>query len=264
VAIDLLRFDATRNWGLFTDVMNNQYFVFAAKLRDGTKVDLHRGGPLDWERPRNRSRNNCWWKYELHVSNDSQKYGPNLAFYLASTWRREHPEMPVETLDIALVDRPFGVASDVPLRKFSLWHTEFLGDVGVRPKAMPLEVWEIGARVPVTIVIAPSGRIESACASPKTAGADRCAIADRGPSDVDDRASLRPFTRTDGPPILASGDPGRGLPSRAERTAVTCTFEVEGSIAKPDVRWESDGPWFATMRTFAAGTLSECTPETQR
>ena len=86
--------------------MTNRYYVFAAKLRDGREVDLHRdGAPLDWNAPRRRSKNNHWWKYQLRLS--SQRWAhmrPLYAAHLERRWNRDHPEAPVESLELWMLD----------------------------------------------------------------------------------------------------------------------------------------------------------------
>lgn len=95
-----------QDWRLWERPLHNRYYVFAARLRDGREIDLHRGAPLDWDRPRRDSANNHWWKYHLHLS---RPYGRSLrgyyAAYLAQKWNRgRDPAQWVESLELVFVD----------------------------------------------------------------------------------------------------------------------------------------------------------------
>jgi len=63
-----------------------------ACLEDGNFVDLHTGRALDWEEPRRHSRNNHWWKYQLHALEGPRDMRglPTYAAYLAQAWERAY------------------------------------------------------------------------------------------------------------------------------------------------------------------------------
>ncbi len=111
-----------QGWHLWDRPLPNRYYVFPARLADGSEVDLHRGAPLDWERPRRRSRNNHWWKYQLHLS---RVYGeplrPHYARQLVWRWDRDRPpERRVESLELVYVDAR-AAAPPGPLPRRRLW-----------------------------------------------------------------------------------------------------------------------------------------------
>lgn len=112
-----------QDWRLWERPLHNRYYVFAARLHDGSEIDLHRGAPLDWERPRRDSANNHWWKYHLHLS---RSYGRALrgyyAAYLAREWNRGRDrEQWVESLELVLIDaRATGVPPGALPRRI-LW-----------------------------------------------------------------------------------------------------------------------------------------------
>jgi hypothetical protein len=112
-----------QDWRLWERPLHNRYYVFAARLRDGRQIDLHRDAPLDWDRPRRDAANNHWWKYHLHLS---RPYGRSLrgyyAAYLARKWNRgRDPAQWVESLELVLVDarRPGAPPHTLPRR--ALW-----------------------------------------------------------------------------------------------------------------------------------------------
>ena len=84
----------------------NRYYVFRACLRDGSNVDLNTGNDLDWDHPRRRSRNNHWWKYQLHMSQPAQRrLRPAYARYLIGQWNRVQPiERHVASLELVKID----------------------------------------------------------------------------------------------------------------------------------------------------------------
>jgi hypothetical protein len=255
-AIELLRLD--QDWELYVAVMTNRYHVYAAKLADGSWVDLHRdGAPLDWDRPRNRPENNRWWKYLLHVVDYPDTFAPSLSAYLARRWNAAHPERRVESIDIVMVERPFELAADAPSRRVSIWHEELGDGVPAASIERRSEPWKIGDRVAVDVVLGP-GHLASACSSEVEVAGDRCAFAPSGrsPQEVDASQVLQPFARAAGPPILAASDALEERRDAAGRAA--CTFEVGGKVLHPRVRWSDDGSWFATRTVWFAGRLVDC------
>jgi hypothetical protein len=120
VAIESL--GLSQNWQLWSTPLDNRYYVFAARLADGSEVDLHTGRALDWERPRRRSRNNHWWKYQLHLSRPyAARLRPHYAAYLEREWNRgEPPERRVERLELVELDGPWD-ADPARLPRTRLW-----------------------------------------------------------------------------------------------------------------------------------------------
>jgi hypothetical protein len=90
----------SQGWKMWSTPLQNRYYVFPACLEDGNFVDLHTGRALDWEEPRRHSRNNHWWKYQLHALEDPRgvRLLPTYAIYLAQEWEREYPGNPVVSI----------------------------------------------------------------------------------------------------------------------------------------------------------------------
>jgi len=111
-----------QNWRLWSTPIDNRYYVFPARLRDGSEVDLHTRQPLDWSAPRRRSRNNHWWKYQLNLS---RRHGggmrPFYAAWLAREWNRRHsPERWVEDLRLVQLSGRW-TAEPAQMRRTVLW-----------------------------------------------------------------------------------------------------------------------------------------------
>jgi vitamin K-dependent gamma-carboxylase-like protein len=111
-----------QNWRLWSTPIDNRYYVFAARLHDGSEVDLHTGEPLDWSAPRRRSRNNHWWKYQLNLSRrHAGGQRPFYAAWLAREWNRRHaPERWVEELRLVQLSGPW-TADPAQMRRTLLW-----------------------------------------------------------------------------------------------------------------------------------------------
>jgi Vitamin K-dependent gamma-carboxylase len=260
-AIDFLRLD--QDWELYTGVMTNRYHVYAAKLEDGAWVDLHRGGaPLDWNHPRNRPENNRWWKYLLHVVDQPETFASNLSVYLVRGWEKDHPHRRVESIDIVMLERPYGLDERAPSHRISIWHEEYGSANSESGGPVARNDWKVGDSARVIVVVPPDHLRGSACATDAGAAADRCAFdltssTPRG--DVEASHLLHPFARVDGLPILAATD---GLGVAADAGArLGCTFVVSGRIARPRVRWSDAAPWFGTRTEWFAGRLADCKPD---
>ena len=109
--VHTLRLD--QHWSLWSRIPTNRHYVFAARLRDGREVDLHRGGaPLDWDRSRRRSRNNRWWKYQFLLSKPAGAHlRPLYASWLRRRWNRGQPaEARIERLTLWMLEKPRGAA----------------------------------------------------------------------------------------------------------------------------------------------------------
>jgi len=61
---------------------------------------------LDWDHPRRRSRNNHWWKYQLHALGDPRgvRLLPAYAAYLTREWNTAHPGNPVVSIQMFRID----------------------------------------------------------------------------------------------------------------------------------------------------------------
>ena len=115
-----------QQWRLWDAPIPNRYYVFAATLRDGSRVDLHTGAALDWDHPRRRSANNHWWKYHLHLA---RRHGaalrPWYARYLARCWDRDHgPERAVDQIELGRVRAERPADSPARLPRELLWSGE--------------------------------------------------------------------------------------------------------------------------------------------
>lgn len=112
----------TQNWRLWSTPLRNRYYVFPARLRDGSEIDLHTGRALDWHAPRRRSLNNHWWKYQLHLSRSSgARFREAYADYLSREWNRAHPpERWVAELRLVELSGPW-TADPAKLPRRELW-----------------------------------------------------------------------------------------------------------------------------------------------
>lgn len=116
----------SQNWRLWSTPLHNRYYVFDACLEDGSRVDLHTRRALDWDHPRRRSRNNHWWKYQLHALGDPRgvRLLPTYGSYLIREWERDHPQPAVASLRLVRIDatRRDRKPSELPRRV--LWEVE--------------------------------------------------------------------------------------------------------------------------------------------
>lgn len=113
----------SQQWRLWDRPVPNRYYVFAATLRDGTRVDLHTGHALDWDRPSRRSANNHWWKLHLHLARPyAASLRPWVARHLAARWDRDHPpERRVEHLELVRIHAGDPGSSPAQQRRETLW-----------------------------------------------------------------------------------------------------------------------------------------------
>jgi len=112
----------SQNWRLWSTPLRNRYYVFPARLRNGSEIDLHTGLPLDWSAPRRRSKNNHWWKYQLQLSRPSgARLRAAYSDYLAREWNRgEPPERWVAELRLFELRGPW-TADPATLERRQLW-----------------------------------------------------------------------------------------------------------------------------------------------
>lgn len=115
----------SQNWRLWSTPLRNRYYVFPARLRDGSEIDLHTGQALDWSAPRRRSSNNHWWKYQLHLSRPSgARLREAYADYLMREWNRGRPpERWVAELRLVELRGPW-TADPATLARTQLWPTQ--------------------------------------------------------------------------------------------------------------------------------------------
>lgn len=113
----------SQNWRLWSTPLRNRYYVFAACLEDGSQVDLHTEEALDWNAPRRASRNNHWWKYQLHVSGARGKpLRPQYARYLMRTWNQDQAdEKRVASLEMVKIDAHQATGAISALPRETLW-----------------------------------------------------------------------------------------------------------------------------------------------
>jgi len=99
-AITVVRLD--QRWPLWATVMPNRYYLFPAHTVSGREIDLHReGADLDWDHPRKRTWSTRWWKYLLQLATPPARVArPALADALAWRWNRDHPEDPVDRVEL--------------------------------------------------------------------------------------------------------------------------------------------------------------------
>lgn len=86
-----------QEWNLFgpRPYVRDGWHVAAARLADGSAVDLLRGTPLTWDKPGLVSaiyKNEQWRKYLDHMREPGYAaYRPSCASYLVRLWNRRHP-----------------------------------------------------------------------------------------------------------------------------------------------------------------------------
>jgi hypothetical protein len=81
-----------QRWQLWDRPIANRYYVVTATLPNGSEVDLRTGETLDWSDPARRSRNNQWWKLELHLSAPAgAALREPYVRYLAEAWGDTRP-----------------------------------------------------------------------------------------------------------------------------------------------------------------------------
>ena len=116
-ALEVVRLD--QRWGLWTTVMYNRHYVFAARTRSGRLLDLHRDGAvLDWHAARRQTWNTRYWKLLLHLSKKRARTlrGP-FAHAVAGRWDRAHPDDPVTRIELWMLRE----VEDERFRALQLW-----------------------------------------------------------------------------------------------------------------------------------------------
>ena len=121
-----------QGWGMFAPTLDHDggWHIFYARLRDGSEVDLFRGGrPIDWKKPSDPSnlyKNERWRKYMTNINHaEKAEMRPYLADYLCLKWnrRQKDPVKKIERVEIYFMKEPtppVGLA-DPPPKKVLLW-----------------------------------------------------------------------------------------------------------------------------------------------
>ena len=112
-----------QEWRMWQRPLKNRYYVFAARMDDGSDVDLHTGQRLDWDAPRRRSKNNHWWKYQDYLSRPmGSAFRADYARFLAAEWSRAHPQGPgVSKLSLVYLDASRSAETKRQLPRRTLW-----------------------------------------------------------------------------------------------------------------------------------------------
>ncbi|HSO00475.1 MAG TPA: hypothetical protein VLS89_19420 [Candidatus Nanopelagicales bacterium] len=127
--------------------------------------------------------------------------------------------------------------------------------------------WKPGAKPQVEITLIANDRRELSCWSAEELNGRHCGF--EGPTKpwskgdpADDKTLLRPYTTVDRIQFLAAGlwtEPalsGSNLP--LGRFSVKCTYNVEGVIKRPGIRWSSEGAWLDQTNDWHTGYVSNC------
>ncbi len=90
------RFGLDQMWGMFSPgpLREDGWYVVQGKLKNGTKVDVVKGGPVSWEKPELVSaiyENERWRKYLMNLCQKQHAaYRPYYAQYLLHQWNCLH------------------------------------------------------------------------------------------------------------------------------------------------------------------------------
>ncbi len=124
--------------------------------------------------------------------------------------------------------------------------------------------WKVGQEANVEITVVPNDRVELACASTTDIAGRKCEFETQvkaNPKQEDDTKLLKPYTTTDQVQFLAAGlwaEPALKANMPTTRFSVKCKLKVEGKVAKPGIRWNSEGPWYPQTNDWYAGVVSGC------
>jgi len=112
-----------QEWRMWQRPLENRYYVFPARMDNGSEIDLHTCLALDWDAPRVHSRNNHWWKYQDVLSRPlGRGFRTDYASFLAREWERAHPRGPrIEQLSLVVVTGPPQVEPKSRLARRILW-----------------------------------------------------------------------------------------------------------------------------------------------
>ncbi len=125
-------FRIDQKWNMFSPypLVNDGWFVIPGNLKDGSQVDLMKGGrEISWEKPKSFDetfKNERWRKYLMNLyKKDYSEHRPYYAQYLCREWNRNHRGAEeLERLEIFfMLERTLkdGVA---PIQKVSLLEYE--------------------------------------------------------------------------------------------------------------------------------------------
>jgi hypothetical protein len=126
--------------------------------------------------------------------------------------------------------------------------------------------WQTGKDVDVEITLVANDKSELACGSATELEGKKCGFEDQNKpwktgAPTEDKKLFKPYTTTDNVQFLAAGlwsDPALSGTLPAARFAVKCKYKVEGKLAKPAVRWNSEGPWYPQTNEWYAGAVHDC------
>jgi hypothetical protein len=130
----------------------------------------------------------------------------------------------------------------------------------------PASDWAVGEKVDVTITLLPTDAEHLECASPTEVAKRHCAFESKetawskGPVD-DDKTLLRPYATTGRKRLIAAGlwsEPALKGTLPTKRFAVNCTFQIEGKLEKPAVRFKKGTPFKDVKDAWFTGLLSDC------
>lgn len=127
--------------------------------------------------------------------------------------------------------------------------------------------WKTGQQVDVELTLVKTDKDDLACASADEVSGKHCAFEAQNKKwskgdATNDKATLRPYTTTNGAELLAAGlwsEPALSGTLPALRFSVKCKYTVEGKVKKPSIRWATDKPWFDNGGEWFSGYVSGCT-----
>lgn len=122
----------------------------------------------------------------------------------------------------------------------------------------------VGKKIPVVLTLKPQDKGDLYCASKLEVEGKRCAFeastVPRAKAE-DEPTTLIPFSTTDRRQILAAGlwDSPALAPDKLprDRFSVACSFNVEGKVTSPEIKW-GKADWRQTKDDWFAGTLTDC------
>lgn len=130
------------------------------------------------------------------------------------------------------------------------------------PPARPK--WAVGQAVDVEVTVVNSDRQDLSCASDTEIAGKRCAFdsAQKPRAAGDDKSTLKPYTTTEATGRAQFVGAGLwsslgGAPLPPQRFSVKCTYTVEGTLRKLDVRWSPNAQWYSNADWYS-GALSGC------
>jgi hypothetical protein len=133
--------------------------------------------------------------------------------------------------------------------------------------AGPAVKWKVGEKPTVEITLVASDKRDLACWSAQEVNGKHCGFEapakpwSKGSEPDNEKVTFRPYTTTDRIQFLAAGvwsEPALQGNLPIGRFAIKCTFNVEGMVKRPGVRWSSEGAWLDQTTDWYAGSVSNC------